>query len=365
MHPIDLQHFAAPIAITGNSPGAYVEYRYFQTKLNKIRVPPLSNRPPQNPPADQEAGGLPRRFLERLAAVMPPDHLAPVVASFSVPRATGFRINPLRAGERVFDELTARGFMIRRIDWLPEANVIAHAQRADLLRDEAALTGQIYVQNPSSMIPVSILDPQAGEKVLDLAAAPGSKTIQIAGRMRARGELAAVEIVRKRFFRLRALLTRHGAEFVQTFLEDGRRFSRHHPEYFDRVLLDAPCSTEGRFVAGDPKTTRYWSERKIHEMAHRQKQLAESAVRCLRPGGTLVYSTCTTAPEENEGVIDWLLERFDGEITVEPVDIPDSVPLPPIRTWKGKTYRPEVAQTIRVAPDETFEAFFVAKVVKR
>lgn len=215
------------------------------------------------------------------------------------------------------------------------------------------------------MIPVSVLEPQAGEKVLDLAAAPGSKTIQIAGRMHGHGELAAVEIARKRFFRMQALLKRHGADFVHTFLEDGRRFSRRHADYYDRVLLDAPCSTEGRFVAGDPKTTRYWSERKIHEMAHRQKQLAESAIRCLRPGGTLVYSTCTMAPEENEAVIDWLLEQFDGDITVEPVDIPDSILSPAVLEWKGKVFRPDVARTVRIAPDETYEAFFVARLRRR
>lgn len=245
------------------------------------------------------------------------------------------------------------------------------------MRDVATTSGLIYVQNPSSMVPVAVLDPQPGEKVLDLAAAPGSKTLQIAGRMGATGlrtagltgAITAIDISRKRFFRMQALLHRHGAGFVHTLLADGRRFFHNHADSFDRVLLDAPCSTEGRFVAGDAKTTRYWSERKIHEMAYRQRQLAESAIRCLCPGGTLVYSTCTTAPEENEAVIDWLLGRFEGEIDIAPVDgpltIPDSLRSPPVRSWKDQSFRPEVEHTLRIKPDDTFEAFFVAKVVKR
>ena len=105
-------------------------------------------------------------------------------------------------------------------------------------------------------------------------------------------------VPRGRFFRLRDNLARHGAENVQTHLADGTRIWRRHPERFDRVLLDAPCSSEGRFRADAPKTYAYWSKKKIAESSRKQRRLCYSAIQCLKPGGVLVYSTCTFAPKK-------------------------------------------------------------------
>jgi 16S rRNA (cytosine1407-C5)-methyltransferase len=311
-----------------------------------------------------DATGLPEKFVHRLSEYVPQSHLDAVLASYRRPRSIAFRINPLLAPSNTLEDLTSRGFRPQSVDWLPEAWLLPSEVRDAFLADASVRDGHVYVQNASSMIPVWALDPQPGEKVLDLAAAPGSKTIQIAGRMQGEGELAAVEIVRKRFFRMKALLKKYGAPHVRTFHQDGTRVFRYRPEYFDRVLLDAPCSTEGRFVAGDDSTTRYWSERKINEMAYRQRQLAESAVRCLRPGGVLVYATCTTAPEENESTIDWLLDRFGSALSVEALEIPDEARTPTITSWLGHTFAEAVSKAARILPGQTFESFFVCKLRK-
>ena len=333
-----------------------LEYRYFRAKRKRISVPPTAT--------EQSPEPLPYRFLERLATILPPERYSAAVSSFSRPRRTAFRLNRLLGASDVVAELAARGLEPAPIEGFEDAWTIPDEQRRRLVDDPAVQDGRIYLQNASSMIPVRVLDPQPGERVMDLAAAPGSKTLQIAGRMLGRGELVAVEVVRKRFFRMRALLERQGATFVRTCLQDGTRVWRYRPGYFDRILLDAPCSTEGRFVTGDPATTRYWSERKIDEMARRQRRLAESAVRCLRSGGVLVYSTCTTAPEENEAVIDWLLSRFPGKLEVEAVDVPLVSRSPAMTGWKGRKFAPDVGKSLRIAPNDTYEAFFVCRIRK-
>ena len=235
------------------------------------------------------------------------------------------------------------------------------AERDRLLESREYRENRIYVQNLSSMIPPIVLGPQPGEKVLDLTAAPGSKTHQMACMMEGRGELAAVEIVPSRFFKMKAILNEHGASSVRTFKQDGERVWRYRPEYFDCVLLDAPCSTEGRFHTTDPESFRYWSRRKINEMERKQRRLLFSAINCVRPQGVLVYSTCTYAPEENEAMVDWVMEKFRDAVEVEPIELPLENALPPLGEWEGSTFSDEVAGAIRVLPNERMEGFFVCK----
>ena len=247
---------------------------------------------------------------------------------------------------------------------MPDGYWVPAEERAALLASAAYAEEHVYVQNLASQIPPLVLDPQPGERVLDLCAAPGSKTRQIACLMRDEGEIAAVEAVRGRFFKLRANLDAQGTTIVRTFHRDGATVWHHRPEHFDRVLLDAPCSTEGRFRTDEPETFAYWSERKVKEMARKQKKLLFSAIQSLRPGGTLVYSTCTFAPEENEVALDRLLRTFDGKVEVVPVTLPPSGRVQPaLDAWKGKALD-RTREARRLLPTETMEAFFIAKLVK-
>ena len=309
---------------------------------------------------------LPDAFLDRLRTILPPDAYSAVIASFSEPQATGFRVNTLAADEaEVIAALEAAGLHPNPVDGLPSGYWVPPEERAALLESDEAAADHVYVQNLASQLPPVLLDPQPGERVLDLCAAPGSKTRQLVCLMRDEGEVAAVEAVRGRFFKLRANLEAQGATIVRTFQRDGATVWRHRPEHFDRVLLDAPCSTEGRFRADDPETTRYWSPRKVKEMTSKQKKLLFSAIQSLRPGGTLVYSTCTFAPEENEGVLSRFLEKFDGKIEAVPVDLPTAFDARPgMAEWNGKAFAPGVRHARRVLPSPTAEAFFVAKLVK-
>ena len=312
---------------------------------------------------------LPDAFVERLRAIVPDVRFRAVMAAFGRPRATGFRVNTLRATTPdVRRSLEAEGIALHGVPWKPDAFWVAPDVRAALLTSEAYQNQEIYVQNLASMVPPIALDPQPGERVLDLAAAPGSKTLQIACMMQGgsaeEGEVAAVEVVKGRFFRLRANLEAQGATAVRTFLQDGTKVWRYRPEHFDRVLLDAPCSSEGRFHLSDPATYAYWSPRKIKEMARKQRRLLYSAVQCLRPGGTLVYSTCSFAPEENEAVLDKLLRKFDGALQLEPLGLELDNMRPPLDGWDGRPFKGDHRHARRLLPTETMEGFFVAKLVK-
>ena len=309
---------------------------------------------------------LPEEFTQRLRQIVPTEHFADCWPSFTRPIATAFRINPLGGqAENVAAELTNAGFKLQPLTWKADAFTVPDSQRRALTESAACAEGRIYIQNPSSMIPPIALDPQPDEEVLDLAAAPGGKTLHIAALMENRGRIGAVEVVRNRFFRLRDILERGGAQIVQTYLKDGTRVWRQCPERFDRVLLDAPCSGEGLFQIDQPQSFAYWSKKKIAEMVRRQRRLLYSAVRSLRPGGTLVYSTCTFAPEENEAVVQHALERFGNALAVEEINIYLDTMQPGLSEWQGAAFSPTLRAARRIVPNGIMEGFFICKLYKR
>lgn len=320
---------------------------------------------------------LPEPFLARLAELVP-DHLwGAVLASFGEAKSVTVRINTLRASSAdIWDALAALGLTPLRLPWFADAFVLPAAQRAALLDSPLYEKGELYLQNASSLLPPVVLDPQPGEQVLDMAAAPGSKTLQIACAMGGQGRIAAVEAARHRFFKLKANLAAQGAAMVRCYQADAATLWRKVPERFDRILLDAPCSSESRFRENDPQSYGHWSLRKVEEMARKQKQLLHSAVRCLKPGGVLVYSTCSFSPEENEAVVSRALEVFGAAVQVEPFVIPASSHsaagfegaepqiVGGLRTWRNESFNPSLIHARRVMPDATYDGFFVCRLRK-
>ncbi len=281
-------------------------------------------------------------------------------------KATSFRVNTLLSSRAAaYEALEAAGIPFTPLGWYPDAGWVSHDLREQLLASPAYAEQKIYVQNQSSMVPPLVLDPQPGERVLDLAAAPGSKTLQLACLMAQEGEIAAVDAVKKRFYKLRDNLETQGASEVRTFLKDGRSVWKNRPEYFDRVLLDAPCSSEGRFHVSEPESFAYWSPRKVKEMAHKQKRLLYSAIQSVRPGGTVVYSTCSYGPEENEMIVDAQLRRFGDAIEVVPLGVELEEMIPPHTDWASRSFDDQLAHARRILPGYHTDGFFVCKLVKR
>ncbi len=307
-------------------------------------------------------GSWPEGFAERLARALGPQEAARALAAQAAPARVAFRASGLRATpEAALAAVRTDGLEPEPVAGLEGVWTAPAADRGRLTHGRAAAEGLIYVQNPSSVAAVEALDPRPGEAVLDLCAAPGGKTLLLAERVGERGEVSAVEAVRARFHRMRANLARHGAAGrVRCFLADGTRVWRRVEGRFDRVLVDAPCSAEARIRPGDPATSRHWSPRKVAEMARKQRRLLEAGLRSLRPGGVLVYCTCTYAPEENEAVLSWLLARHPG-LEVEAVRVPAPRTRPGLAAWDGDTFPEAVTRAVRILPDGLWEGFFLCR----
>jgi len=309
---------------------------------------------------------LPEEFLERLQRIVPAAALPGVLKSFESVKPLIVRINPLQTtAEAAAAQLTNLEIPHESISWKSDAFCIPPQYREQTLGSDLYQRGQIYSQNLSSQLAPMVLAPQAGEEVLDMCAAPGGKTLQIAGMLRQTGRIAAVEKVKARFFKLKANLKSQHVDFVHTYLTDATLLWRKTPERFDRILLDAPCSTESRFRSNDPDSFSHWQLRKIKETARKQKKLLTSAIHCLKPGGTLVYCTCSFAPEENEAIIDYVFRRFSDSIAISLIELPFGNQQQGLTHWKNKVFCPEVTRAVRILPNEKMDGFFLCKIAKR
>lgn len=312
--------------------------------------------------AAPELSVFPRQFLERAHAVLPAAAHEDLHRALIGPRPVWARVNTLRVSVDAAREALAE------LDpspgpW-PEALGFRPEQRASVLKHPLVEAGGLYLQSLSSQSAALALDPQPGEEIVDLCAAPGSKTSHLAALM-GEGTLVANEVSKGRSYKLRAVLgglgvlDRDGLD-VRVRTGDGVRF-RGHVDCFDRVLVDAPCSGDGRFHVDDPASFAGWSLKKVKGCASKQKALLHAALDATRPGGVVVYSTCTLAPEEDEAVLARALERYP-HVCLEalPVDLPGA--LPALSEWNGKALPPSIPEHARrLAPGPRWDGFFLAR----
>ena len=255
---------------------------------------------------------LPEAFLTRMEQQLGAEFPA-YLDSLQRPRAVALRFNPLKTD--VFPDLP---FVQHRVPWAdygyyydPEARPGLHVWHE---------AGLYYLQEASAMAPVQLLDPQPGETVLDLCAAPGGKTTQIAGKMKGEGLLICNEINPKRARILSRNIERMAVSNALVLNHHPADLERHFTGAFDRVLVDAPCSGEGMFRKEEAAVTD-WSPETVQMCAARQQEILSTAAKLLRAGGRLVYSTCTFAPAEDEGAISAFL-RSHPEFSIESVSAP-------------------------------------------
>lgn len=258
---------------------------------------------------------LPEAFLQRMEAQLGSEYPA-FLESLERPRAVALRFNPMKGVRPVLP------FVGAPVPWEPAGFYYDPETRPGLHVYHEA--GVYYLQEASAMAPVALLDPKPGERVCDLCAAPGGKTTQIAGRMLGQGFLVCNEINPKRAKILSRNIERMGVANALVTNEHPETLASRFPGFFDRVLVDAPCSGEGMFRKEEAAVTD-WSQETVQMCARRQREILDSAARLVRPGGRLVYSTCTFAPEEDEETVAAFLEAHP-EFTPEPVEAPWFVP---------------------------------------
>ena len=312
-----------------------------------------------------EVRDLPELFLARLKKLVPAGKFDSIANTFAEAKPTTFRVNTLKTTiSSVKNALERQNFSISAVSWFPSAFILKRGRQKELEQTEIYLEGEIYLQNLSSMVPPLILDPKPGEMILDLTAAPGGKTTQIACLMEGEGQITANENDKIRFEKMKNNINLQGASNVQLVLSYGESFGNKYPEQFDRVLVDAPCSAEGRFVAGQPASSRYCNLNKVKENAKLQKKLLMSGLKALKPGGVLVYSTCTFAPEENEEVVDFVLQSSGGTIELEPCKLTIPNQIPGLSQWEGRRFHTSLSRTLRILPTVEMEGFFASKMRK-
>lgn len=309
---------------------------------------------------------LPEQFIQKIINVYGEEKAQAILSTFCEPKLPQIRINTLKItiqeAKKALENMY--GVDLQNVEWMENAYIVLNKTTRELTELEIYAKGFFYIQSLSSMIPAVILDPQPEEKILDIAAAPGSKTSQLAAMMNNTGEIVANDTSRVRMYKLEENLRQQGVKNVSSRVGLGEKIWQEFPEYFDKTLVDVPCSMEGRFDCNDRKSFDHWSPKKVKQLAKQQQWLLRSAISATKPGGTIVYSTCTLSPEENEGVIDWIVQKEADCIEVEEIHIKGLQGSKPIMAWNNRVFSEKIQKTLRVTPTTIMEGFYVAKLRK-
>ncbi len=302
---------------------------------------------------------LPKEFIENLYELHSPLVADKILAGMAGKRNTTLRVNTLKYNiqdlMRYFREINIK---FERVNFYNDALIIKNANEKEIQKLEMYEKGYIYLQSLSSMVPPIVLEAKENESILDMASAPGSKTTQISAMMKNTGHIIANELDKIRCERLKFNVENQGVTNTEIINGYGEKLGDKYPENFDRVLLDTPCSGEGRFIAEIPGTYRNWSVRSVKELSKIQKKLIKSGYNALKPGGIMVYSTCTLNLEENENILRWALENLNLKMMDINLDIKGAIPAESLNTKFG------IEKAIKILPTKETEGFFVAKLRK-
>ena len=302
---------------------------------------------------------LPQEFVNNLYDMFSPVKVDDIFKGIAEKRFTTLRVNTLKYNiqdlMKYFKDINIK---FERVLWYKDALVIKNANEKDLQKLELYKEGKIYLQSLPSMIPPLVLSPKEEDKVLDLTAAPGGKTTEMAALMNNRGSILANELDKLGCQRPKYNVEMQGADIVEILNGRGEKIGEKYKEQFDKVLLDAPCSGEGRFSIYNVQSYKQWSVKTVNELTKIQKKLFKSAYESLKPGGVLVYSTCTLNKQENENILDWALNNFN--INQEKIDIEIKQAIPAF----NENLNENVNKALRILPSKEMEGFFVAKFKK-
>ena len=277
-----------------------------------------------------------------------------IIKGYQEKRKTTLRINTIKSNiEEIKNELEKEKIEYETVKWSKEALIIKNADEKTIQEMEIYKNGKIYLQSLSSMLPPIILEPQEGTDILDMAAAPGGKTTQIAAITNNKAHITACEKNKIRAERLKYNVDKQGATCVFIMPKDSRFIDDFFS--FDQILLDAPCSGSGTLDYNDANVEKYFTEQLIERSSKTQKTLLSKAIKLLKPGHEMVYSTCSILDCENEDVVASVIKN--GNIEIVPINFEGMEELPILPT--------KISGTLCVKPTELYEGFFVAKIRKK
>ena len=274
-----------------------------------------------------------------------------ILDGYSQRRVISFRANNIKSNYKKIEEvLNEKNIKFEKIIWSKDAFIVKDVSQNVIEELDIYKNGEIYIQSLSSMLPPIILDPKEGEDILDMTAAPGGKTTQIASIVNNKANITACEMNSIRAERLKYNIEKQGASRVFCLVKDSRKLEDFFS--FDKILLDAPCSGSGTLSIYDNKTEKYFTEKLIEKSIRAQSSLLRKATKLIKIGKELVYSTCSILDVENENIVNEILKDNNFEIVPIKFDGMEDLPLLPTKI-KG---------TLCIMPNELYEGFFVAKI---
>lgn len=298
--------------------------------------------------------GVPAYLAQLLVAQYGEELAEKIAQGYAARRAVTLRVNPLKTNaQAVREALAEKGIETEDVPWYGDAMIVKNAREDALTALDMYERGEIYLQSLSSMIPPMFLGAKPGENVLDMAAAPGGKTTQIAALTGNQAMITACEMNKIRADRLKYNVQRQGATRVTVMNIDSRNMDDLFS--FDRILLDAPCSGSGTVQLGNPRSKGQFSREFLDRTTKQQEALLLKALRLLRPGCEMIYSTCSVLAQENENIVTRVLKKANAEVVPLDLDAFESVPQLPV----------SIPGTLCVCPDELHEGFFVAKIRRK
>ena len=296
---------------------------------------------------------IPDFLLERLNKQYGEEITYKIIEGYSKNRPVTLRVNTLKTTiQDIKSKLEEAEINFEEVEWSKEALIIKNAREEKIRDMQIYKNGEIYLQSLSSMLPPIVLEPKKGESILDMAAAPGGKTTQIAAISNNEASITACEINTIRAEKLKYNIEKQGATCVYTMVADSRNLDNFFS--FDKILLDAPCSGSGTINLDNVDFEKGFTEKLINKSVASQKQLLKKALTILKPGKEMVYSTCSILQEENEDVVKEIIKKFNAEIVPIDKKLLKNIPLLPVK----------LEGTIAVCPSELYEGFYVAKIRK-
>lgn len=301
----------------------------------------------------QEKNRLPHFLIDKLINQYGEEICNKILNGYKEKRVVTLRVNTLKANiQRVQEELTANNIKFSEVPWNDIALIIENANEEVLQNLSIYENGEIYLQSLSSMLPPVIMEPKENTDILDMTAAPGGKTTQIAATSNNNANITACEMNNIRIEKLKYNIEKQGATSVIVLGQDSRTLSDYFK--FDQILLDAPCSGSGTIDLNNERTYKNFTEKLVEKSTKSQLTLLRKALKILKPGHEMVYSTCSILQEENEDILDKVLKEFNIEII--PIEIKGIEEIPTLPT--------KIKGTLCVCPNKYYEGFFVAKIRK-
>lgn len=277
-----------------------------------------------------------------------------IIEGYLAKRKTTLRINTIKSNiEEIKQKLDVKKIEYEEVKWSKEAIIIKNEDEKAIQEMDIYTNGEIYMQSLSSMLPPIILEPKEDTDILDMAAAPGGKTTQIAALTNNKAHITACEKNKIRAERLKYNIDKQGASCVFIMQKDARFIDDFFS--FDQILLDAPCSGSGTLDFNDNNIEKYFSKQLIDRSSSVQKTLLSKAIKLLKPGHEMVYSTCSILSCENEDIVAHSIKNENVEIV--PIHFEGMEELPVLPT--------KIHGTLCVCPTDLYEGFFVAKIRKK